>query len=102
MLSKAKPVIRNPAMHRLLVLPIFFMLSIPLWAQDADQPDTEAEQSAATETGEADDDAGEDANEDSVEDLDVLDELYPEEEEDKFIPSEDVAFGQSLVFPTDI
>ncbi len=80
-------------MYRLLI--VAFLLCSPLaWAQDADEdePAQPAEEAADAEADEATDD---------LDDLDLGD-LYPVEDEDVFIPSEDVAFGQSIPFPTDI
>ena len=73
-----------------IVAVIFLLAAAALWAQDADEPAPEE----TTETPEE--------TEDEIADLDDLDELYPVEDEDEFIPSEDVAFGQSIPFPTDI
>jgi len=82
-------------MHRFLIL--LLLLCAPLaWAQEAEDDDT-----AAPEAAEPTDDAAADADE-ALEDIDVLDEPYPVEDDDVFIPSEDVAFGQSIPFPTDI
>ncbi len=78
-------------MHRLLLL---LLLAFPVWAQEAgeDEPDS------ASETA----DPAEQENTEDVDIDDVFDELYSEEDEDAFIPSEDVKFGQSIPFPTDI
>lgn len=79
-------------MHQFLVL--LLLLSAPLaLAQDADEPDADTTETAETT---------EEATEDALDDVDDLGELYPVEDEDVFIPSEDVAFGQSIPFPTDI
>ena len=85
-------------MRRVLVLTFFAIFAAPLWAQDAGEQDAAAEEAPPAETTEPTDDSAEDA----IEEEDVLDELYSEEDDDKFIPSEDVAFGQSIPFPTDI
>ncbi len=82
-------------MHRALIL--FLLLLAPLaWSQEAE--DREAPPSEAEEPA---DDAAADAD-DPLEDIEGLDELYPVEDDDAFIPSENVAFGQSIPFPTDI
>jgi hypothetical protein len=80
-------------MRRLLLL-LIFLFTTAVLAQDAKDADadtaTEPAPEQAAEGTPADDD------------VDNLDELYPVEEEDEFIPSENVAFGQSIPFPTDI
>ena len=85
-------------MRRLWVLTLVAIIAVPLWAQDASEQDEATEEAPPAETTES----AEAAAEDSIEDEDILDELYSEEDDDKFIPSEDVAFGQSIPFPTDI
>jgi len=62
-------------------------------AQDAAEP--EPDQAATPE-------AAEEIAEELPDAEDDLDEFYPVEDEDAFIPSENVAFGQSIPFPTDI
>lgn len=85
---------------RLAVLPLFAILAIPALAQEAGEPETEAAQTPSAESAET----VEDGTEESDADEEILDDFYSDEEEDddKFIPSEDVAFGQSIPFPTDI
>lgn len=79
-------------MHRILIL--FLLLGAPLaWAQESEDSDT-----AAPEATESTDDTAAETDDE----LEGLDEPYPLEDEDVFIPSEDVAFGQSIPFPTDI
>ena len=85
-------------MRHLWVLTLFAIIAVPLWAQDASEQEEAAEEAPPAETTES----TEDSAADSIEDEDILDELYSEEDDDKFIPSEDVAFGQSIPFPTDI
>ena len=83
-----------------LVLLLIFLFATPVLAQDAKDADADA----ATETLEqAPEQAAEGTpDDDDLDNLDDLDELYPVEDEDVFIPSENVAFGQSIPFPTDI
>jgi hypothetical protein len=75
---------------------LFLLLMAPAaWAQDSDQESTDvsaAEPSDASDTVPAE----------TPDDEDDTDELYAEEDDDVFIPSEDVKFGQSIPFPTDI
>lgn len=78
-------------MHRLLLL---LLLAFPVWAQETEQAESDT---AAERVDSAEQEDTEDIDSD-----DVLDELYSEEDEDVFIPSEDVKFGQSIPFPTDI
>lgn len=85
-------------MHRLVVLIFFVTFAVPLWGQDAGEQDAPAEEAPPAESTESTDDSAAEGGEDE----DPLDELYSEEDDDKFIPSEDVAFGQSIPFPTDI
>ena len=81
-------------MYRLLIVAL--LLFAPLaWTQDAEENDS-------AQTAETEDAVGEDEAADEFDDLDELGDLYPVEDEDVFIPSEDVAFGQSIPFPTDI
>ena len=82
-------------MRRLLLL---LLLAFPVWAQETEQAEPDA---AAESAAESVDPAEQEETED-VDSDDVLDELYSEEDEDVFIPSEDVKFGQSIPFPTDI
>ena len=82
-------------MHRSLIM-LLLLLAPLAWGQEAE--DSDATPSETTEPAE---DAAADVD-DPLLDLDDLDELYPVEDDDKFIPSEDVAFGQSIPFPTDI
>ena len=82
-------------MHRLLLL---LFLALPLWAQETNEAEPEATEDSAADSAES-----VDAKEAEASDADdVLDELYSEEDDDAFIPSEDVKFGQSIPFPTDI
>ena len=78
-------------MRRLLLL---LLLAFPVWAQETEQAEPDA---AAESVDPAEQEETEDVDSD-----DILDELYSEEDEDVFIPSEDVKFGQSIPFPTDI
>ena len=81
-----------------VVLLLIFLSATSVLAQDAKDADADAapEQSEqAPEQAPEKTAAGDD-------DLDDLGESYPVEDEDVFIPSENVAFGQSIPFPTDI
>lgn len=82
-------------MHRALIL-LLLLPAMLAWSQEAE--DGEAPPSESAEPAE---DSAADAD-DPLEGIDDLDELYPVEDDDEFIPSEDVAFGQSIPFPTDI
>lgn len=75
-------------MHRPLIL-LMLLFALPAWAQEADDVDSEAKPEESTE-----------ASEEAIDD-EFADELYTEEE-DAFVPSENVKFGQSIPFPTDI
>ena len=80
-----------------VVLLLVFLSANSVLAQDTKDADADA-------TPESSEQAPEQtvAGDDDLDDLDDLDELYPVEDEDVFIPSENVAFGQSIPFPTDI
>jgi hypothetical protein len=82
-------------MRRLLIL---LLLALPVWAQEADGVDPESPDASSKEAAGPVEDA---ANERADDDEDS-DELYAEEDDDAFIPSENVKFGQSIPFPTDI
>ena len=79
--------------HLIILLSALFLASVS-WSQEAQDPaaDTEAE---ASETSEASDDEEDDSD---------LDEqgYAGEEEEDDFIPSQEVTADQSIAFPVDI
>jgi hypothetical protein len=82
-------------MHRLLIL---LFLALPAWAQESEGVDPDSTDASSTETT----DTVEQTTDEVVDDEEDSDELYAEEDEDAFIPSEDVKFGQSIPFPTDI
>ena len=82
-------------MHRLLLILLLAFVTAA-WAQDSDQ--AEPEQAADTTETAADDEISAAEDDESLDDI----ELYPVEDEDEFIPSENVKFGQSIPFPTDI
>ena len=84
-------------MHRPLILLLLLLTALPVCAQDADGADPASTDAKPEETS----DTAEEAAEDLVGDDEFSDELYTEEE-DAFIPSENVKFGQSIPFPTDI
>ena len=82
--------------HLIILLSALFLASVS-WSQEAQDPaaDTEAEASETSETSEASDDEEDDSD---------LDEqgYAGEEEEDDFIPSQEVTADQSIAFPVDI
>lgn len=82
-------------MHRLLLV-LLLASATAAWAQDTDEADPEQSAETPEPAANADGDVAEE--DDSLDDLD----LYPVEDEDEFIPSENVKFGQSIPFPTDI
>ncbi|MBT8088833.1 MAG: hypothetical protein KJO01_01360 [Gammaproteobacteria bacterium] len=84
-------------MHRMLILLLFLLTALPVCGQEADGTDPESTDAQPEETAEPREEAAEDAIDDDA----FSDELYTEEE-DAFIPSENVKFGQSIPFPTDI
>ena len=84
-------------MHRLLIVLFSLLLALPALAQDEEGADPESADDVATEVTEA-----ADAADQGLDDEDDSDLTYDEEDEDVFIPSENVKFGQSIPFPTDI
>ena len=81
-----------------VVLLLIFLSATSVLAQD----DKDADADAAPESSEQAAEQAAEKKADGDDDLDDLDESYPVEDEDVFIPSENVAFGQSIPFPTDI
>ena len=81
-----------------VVLLLIFLSVTSAFAQDAKDADADA----APESSEQASEQAADKKADGDDDPDGLDEPYPVEDEDVFIPSENVAFGQSIPFPTDI
>lgn len=84
-------------MHRPLILLLLLLTALPVCAQESDGADPQSTDAKPEETA----DTTEEAAEDAIDDDEFSDELYTEEE-DAFIPSENVKFGQSIPFPTDI
>ena len=84
-------------MRQLIILLSALFLAAVSWSQEAEDPaaDTEAEASESSEPTEASDDEEDDSD---------LDEqgYAGEEEEDDFIPSQEVTADQSIPFPVDI
>lgn len=85
-------------MHPIVFLLSLLLMTQPVWAQDSDETGQDSSEASAPATTEAVDETAEEA----VDDVDDLIDLYPEEDDDVFVPSEDVKFGQSIPFPTDI
>ena len=82
-------------MHRPLML-LLLLFALPVWAQESDDADPEPTEAKPEESTDTADEKTEEAIDDELADV-----LYTEEE-DVFIPSENVKFGQSIPFPTDI
>ena len=79
--------------HLIILLSALFLASVS-WSQEAQDPtaDTEAEASETSET-----------SDDEEDDSDLDEQGYAgEEEEDDFIPSQEVTADQSIPFPVDI
>lgn len=84
-------------MYRLqLMILLAIFATTPLWAQD-EAPEPE---SAQTEEDVAAPE--EEVSDEEIDELLGLDEEYSEVDDDDFDPTQDVRFGQSIVFPTDI
>ncbi len=87
-------------MRQLITLLLALFLASVSWSQEAEDPaaDTEAETSEPTEATEPTE-----ASDDEEDDSDLDEQGYAgEEEEDDFIPSQEVTADQSLPFPVDI
>lgn len=79
--------------HLIILLSALFLASVS-WSQEAQDPAAETE-AEASETS--------DANDDEEDDSDLDEQGYAgEEEEDDFIPSQEVTADQSIAFPVDI
>ena len=87
-----------------VVLLLIFLFATPVLAQDAKDADADTATESAKQASEqaAKQVPEKTPDDDDLDNFDDLDELYPVEDEDVFIPSENVAFGQSIPFPTDI
>ena len=88
-------------MLRVVLLLIFLSVTSAL-AQDAKDADADAGPELSEQASDQASAQAADNKTDGDDDPDGLDEPYPVEDEDVFIPSENVAFGQSIPFPTDI
>lgn len=76
--------------HLITLLLALFLVSVS-WAQDSQESsDTEAEVAEVAEAAEEEDDS------------DLDEQGYGQEDEDDFIPSQEVSADQSLAFPVDI
>ncbi len=87
-------------MRRLIILLSALFLASVSWSQEAEDPaaDTEAETSEPTEATEPTE-----TSDDDEDDSDLDEQGYAgEEEEDDFIPSQEVTADQSIPFPVDI
>lgn len=79
--------------HLIILLSALFLASVS-WSQEAQDPAAETE-AEASETS--------DANDDEEDEWDLDEQGYSgEEEEDDFIPSQEVTADQSIAFPVDI
>ena len=88
-----------------VVLLLVFLSATSVLAQDAKDADADAAPESSEQPSEQAAEQAAEKKADGDDDLDELDDLgepYPVEDEDTFIPSENVAFGQSIPFPTDI
>ena len=79
--------------HLIILLSTLFLASVS-WSQEAQDPAAETK-AEASETS--------DASDDEEDDSDLDEQGYAgEEEEDDFIPSQEVTADQSIAFPVDI
>jgi hypothetical protein len=87
-------------MKQLMILTLALFLMSVSWSQDAEE--AEGTETVVAEVSEADD-AAEEEIDPELDDLELDEPGYGvEEEEDDFIPSEEVSADQSLPFPVDI
>jgi hypothetical protein len=85
-------------MQRMLLALV--LVAAAAWAQE---PASEGADPAADDaTAEVEETAADTVTDEEVEALLGIDEPYPEDDEDEFVPSEEVKFEQSIPFPTDI
>lgn len=87
-------------MPRTMIVLFLLLMAPAVWAQDSDDSGQESTDVIAGEPSDESNTAPAETLDDE-DDADA-DELYSEEDDDVFIPSEDVKFGQSIPFPTDI
>lgn len=87
-------------MPRTMIVLFLLLMAPAVWAQDSDDSGQESTDVIAGEPRDESSTAPAETLDDE-DDADA-DELYSEEDDDVFIPSEDVKFGQSIPFPTDI
>ena len=90
-------------MRQLIILLSALFLAAVSWSQEAEDPaaDIEAETSEPTEATEPTEPT--EASDDEEDDSDLDEQGYAgEEEEDDFIPSQEVTADQSIPFPVDI
>lgn len=79
--------------HLIILLSALFIASVS-WSQEAQDPAAETEAQASESS---------DASDDEEDDSDLDEQGYAgEEEEDDFIPSQEVTADQSIAFPVDI
>jgi hypothetical protein len=92
--------------RQLIILLSALFLAAVSWSQEAEDPaaDTEAETSEPTEATEPTEPSEPtEASDDEEDDSDLDEQGYAgEEEEDDFIPSQEVTADQSIPFPVDI
>lgn len=89
----------------LITLVLLMILAIPAWTQEEEasgEPTQEAAGNAVPELGseEESDPAGE-ADEEEVEDADLDDQSY-EEDDDDFVPTEEIPADEPIPFPSNI
>ncbi len=81
-------------MRQLIILLSALFLASVSWSQEAQDPAAETEAQASESS---------DASDDEEDDSDLDEQGYAgEEEEDDFIPSQEVTADQSIAFPVDI
>ena len=78
-----------------LVLMLMLLIAAPIGAQDSESEEPSPTESS-TATTEAD--SADEIDDELIDDSNA----YPQEDEDDFVPSDEVTYEQSVPFPTDI
>ena len=78
-----------------LVFMLMLLIAAPIGAQDSESEDPNPTESSTATTEE---DSADEIDDELIDDSNA----YPQEDEDDFVPSDEVTYEQSVPFPTDI